>query len=213
MDGVLRQESEIADGKRPLPAGGPQALENRCVLGVVGEIPGLIGVLVQVVELLGRLGLPEVGARRAQLSLGVHLVPNGGRRRAEHVLDELAVDPVRHEVADVDVALVADATDHVVALVHAAAKAVKVRLRRSFVPAREGVALEMVRRLGAGEAEHRRREVDETGETAALPARGVLGRPQVPELLRDVQDQRHAAARSCRSSACCGAVPTPWSAQ
>ena len=49
-------------------------------------------------------------------------------------------------------------------------------------------------------------------ETAALPAGGVLRRPQVPELLRDVQDQRHAQAGVVGPALAAG-QPTPWSAQ
>ena len=65
----------------------------------------------------------------------------------EHVGDILPVNFVRHVVADIDVALITHHTHHVIALVHAAAKAVDVGLLRRGVFAHEGITLHMLRRL------------------------------------------------------------------
>ena len=62
----------------------------------------------------------------------------------------LAVDFVRHVVADVNVTLVANSADHVVTLIHAAAKAVDVRLRGCGVFAHEGKTLHVRGGLDAG---------------------------------------------------------------
>ena len=81
------------------------------------------GSALEVVQLLGRLRLPEGVLGRRQLPLVVEPLPDLRGRRLEHVVDVLAVDEVRHVVADVDVAAVGRGADEVVALVHPAAEA------------------------------------------------------------------------------------------
>ena len=191
---ILWQKAEVTDRQRPLSACRPQALEILAVLGTGSQVLRLVGVPLQIVELFGGLGLPEVRPGPLELARVVKAVPHGGGRGLEHVLDVLPVDAVRHEVADVHEAAVGHAANHVVAFVHPAAKAVDIRLGRRFELTGEGVALEVVGRLDAGQAQHSRREVNEPNQALARAADRVLGGPQVLELLRYVQDQRDVEA-------------------
>ena len=84
----------------------------------------------------GGCGSQKASWAAFSLPLVVEPLPDARRRRLEHVGDVLAVDQVRHVIAEVDVAGRRYAADQVVALVHPAAEAVDERLRRRLVLAR-----------------------------------------------------------------------------
>ena len=103
----------------------------------------------------------------------------------------MTVGPVDQEVPGVEVALVAYAADQVVALVHPVGEAEDDLVRLRFVGAQEGPPLEVRGRLDAGQAEHRRSEVDEADQAVGVAARFVVRRRQVPVLLGNRDDERH----------------------
>ena len=115
-----------------------------------------------------------------------------GSRRLHLVRKSLAVRSVDHEVPGVDVALIAHAAHQVVALVHAVREAEQNLVRLRLVVAQEGPALQVRRRLDAGQAQHRRGEVDESDQAVRAAAGLVVRRRQVAVLLGNRDDQRHA---------------------
>ncbi len=191
MNFSLGQESDVAHVLHPLDMRPAQTPQGVAVLLRFREVVHLVAVVLQVVKFLPRLGLPKLGLRFVELAGVVHVMPDARGRGLEHVRDELAINFVRHVVADVNVAPVEYRAHHVVTLVHAPAEAKAVLLRRSGVFAHERVSLHVRRRLHSGDAQHRRGEVDEANQLIADAASLVTGRCKVLVLLRHVHDERH----------------------
>ena len=114
---------------------------------------------LEIVQLLRWLGLPEIRLRRRQLAGLEKLLPHPRRRRLGHVGVAVAIRPMRHVVADVDITLVARTPHHVVALVHAPAEAEEEFLRRIFILTQKCMTLHPIRRLDADETQERRRQI------------------------------------------------------
>ena len=104
----------------------------------------------------------------------------------------LAVDPVRHVVADVLVALVAHRADNVVPLVHSITAAVDIVARLWQIGAEERLPLNMRGYFEAGELENGRSKVDRTHQLVANRPGHAL--PFLAKLLWDTNDQRDMRA-------------------
>lgn len=117
--GAFGDEAVVANAEEVLLVGVAHSLEDRLVVGAVGEIVDLIGVGLEVVEFLLGLVLPEELLGADELALGVKAKPGLDRGLLEHVGDMLALDEVGVVVADVAVTFIAGGADEVVAFVHA----------------------------------------------------------------------------------------------
>ena len=188
------QETEIADGQElaAQPRGQPFSLD--LMIGRRREVVHQVRVVLQVVELLARLLPPEPRLRLVQLPLLEQAQPDLGGWRLHLVGESLTVGPVDQEVPGVEVPLVADAPYQVVALVHAVGEAEDHLVRLRFVGAQEGPSLKVRGRLDPGQAQHRRREVDEADQAVRVAARFVVRGRQVPVLPGDRDDERHVQA-------------------
>ena len=106
----------------------------------------------------------------------IQVMPGARGGRGEHVANVLAVNFMRHVIADVDVALVAHHTHHVVPFIHTTAEAVVERLLGRGVFAHEGIALHVLGRFLAGEAQERGGKINESHEPIAMAAGFIIGR-------------------------------------
>ena len=167
----------------------PETVENGTVRGRGREILDFIGIILQIVEFFNGLGLPEKGLRSFQLALIIELLPNPCGRCLKHVLDVLSVNPVRHVVTYVDVALVANRANQIVALIHAPAETILVAHRRRLMLPQEGMPLHVGRRLHPDQTQKSGRKIDEADQTIGLASCLVILRSQVLVFLRDVKDQ------------------------
>jgi hypothetical protein len=134
--------------------------QHTLVPRVTGEVVELVGILSQVVQLLGGLRAPEALLERRQPTGEVELLPLLIALLIPHEGHVLPVRAVRHVVAHVQVAPVTDRALQVVALVHPAAlpPGVRVPAPRS---SEKRPALHVVRCLDSGQREYRGREVGE----------------------------------------------------
>ena len=168
------------------------------MFGCGHEVMHFVAIGLEVVKFLGRLGIPERVLRRVELARIVEGLPDPCGGRLEHVSDVLAVNLVRHIVANVDEASVACASDQVDPLVHPAPETENERLRRSLKRPRKacpciqsgGLMAARLRTVGAKSTKLTRRSDFAPGV--------IVGRSKVLELLRNVDDQRHLQSRVTR---------------
>ena len=186
------KKSEVANRQHMVAQRPPQPLQHRLVIGRSRQIPNLVRVCLQVVELFRRLGLPEGGARRLEAAGVVQPLPDFCGGRLEHVPDELPVDAVRRIVAHVQIAGIPHRADKVVAFVHPAAEAVQIVGRRFAVGTEHRMPLHVVWRSKTGQTQHRRREVHERCQMRRGRPRRVDVAGQDAEPWRHVDDERHA---------------------
>lgn len=143
---ALGDEAVVVDGHQVLVQRRAETVEGRAVRRVVDEVDDLVGIGVEVVQLLGRLGTPEPVLDVVERSLEVELLPPPvAGLLGEHERDVLAPRQVRHVVADVAVALVASGPDEVDGLVHAVSVAERDATGRARGPG-ERAALEVLGR-------------------------------------------------------------------
>ena len=141
-----------------------------------GEVVYLIRIGLQIIQFLGRFGFPKTPLGGVEFAGVIQVMPGACGGRGEHVANVLAVNFMRHVIADVDVALVAHHTHHVVPFIHTTAEAVVERLLGRGVFAHEGIALHVLGRFLAGEAQERGGKINESHEPIALAAGFVIGR-------------------------------------
>src|SRR5690349_18353509 len=85
------------------------------------KVANFIRIARQIIKLLHRLLLPESELLRSAMSKCILPLPKARGRRLEHVRNMLSADLMWHVVADVHIAFVAHAPDHIVALIHTTA--------------------------------------------------------------------------------------------
>ncbi len=169
------KEPDVADLGLPVTLGLSQGREEFLMLGLGGEVVDLVGIGLEVVQLLGGFRFPEGVLSGGEPSLVMEPLPDPGRGGLEHVVEVLAVDFVRHVVANIDVTTVGQAADQVVAFVHPVAKPVDVGLCGRLVLAQERMPLHPGRGLDPGQAQDRRRQVDEADQAIRLASGLVFG--------------------------------------
>ncbi len=168
-----------------------QAPQHALVPCGAGKIDDFVGILQKIVEFLGGPRLPKGGLLGRQPAAVVERPPRAGGRRLKHVVDVLSVDAVRLEVPHVHVASVAHGPYRVVALVHAASKAVQIIVGAALEAPHEGNPLHVIGWLDAGHAQHGRRQINEAHQPITGAARYVVRAGEVTEPLGHVDDHRH----------------------
>ena len=195
MDLRLGEKTDVANLLLPRLMGAPQFGENGGVLSRIDEVVHLVTVALQIVELLGRLFLPEVRLRLVQLAFIEQAPPNPRRRGLEHVVDVLTVDPVRQVLPQVDMTTVRDRSHEIDALIHATAEAKIVFASRLLEGTGKSDPLHPLLRFDPGEAQHRRREVNKGDETVACATNGVFVRSERLPFFGHVDEERHMETR------------------
>ena len=142
----------------------------------IGKVGHLIRIGFQIVQFLGRLGFPKTPLSRVEFTGVIKVMPRASGGRGKHVADVLAVNFMRHVIADVDVAFVAHHAHHVVPLIHATAKAVVKGLLGRGVFAHERMALHVLGRLLAGEAQERGGKINEAHQPVAFASGFIISR-------------------------------------
>ncbi len=115
------------------------------MLGLPGQVVDVVRIGLHVIQLLGRLRLPEPPLGLVQLPGPIRFLPGPHRRGLPQVGDVLGVDLVGHIVADVAVLLVAHRAHQVEPLVHPPPEGVGVLPRGRLLLPYEGLALHMAR--------------------------------------------------------------------
>ena len=174
MDLPFGKKAGVADLRDMLKVSFPHIREDFGVFLGVGEVVDFIRVFLQVIEFLGRLGLPEVALSFVEFAFVEEAFPNLRRGGYEHISDMLTIEFVGHVVANVDIAFADHAAHHVVTLVHSSSETVSVFLGGSFVLAHEGVALHMGGWFLACNAQEGRGEVDKPNPAIAASAHLVV---------------------------------------
>ena len=169
----LRQEPQVARAQKVRAQGGAAPRQRRRVRRVPGQVAHRIRIRREVVQLLRRLLAPEGILYGIEAPGIVASLPHLRGRRLEHVREVLALRPIRVEVADVEIAAVANRARHVHAFVHAIAARCEPFARRAGIRPHERAPLHPRRRADTCDTQHRRCEVEEADEAIAGHARPV----------------------------------------